>query len=42
LGARFAVEAARSEDLRDLFAELAIALERLLDVLANGGGQSCL
>ena len=39
-GAGFTVEAARGENLRDLFAELAIALERALDVLADGGGQA--
>ena len=42
LSARFVVEAARCEDLRDLFAELAVTLESFLDVLANDGGQSCL
>ena len=39
-GAGFVVEAARGEYLRDLFAELAIALERFLDVLADRGGQA--
>jgi hypothetical protein len=42
LSARFVVEAARCENLRDLFAELAIALESFLDILTDRRGQPCL
>ena len=42
LGACFVVEALSRQNLRDLFAELSIALQRFLNVLPDGDGQSCL
>src|SRR5690242_2962156 len=42
LRARFAVETARREDMRDLLAELTVALERGLHVLADGGAEPVL
>ena len=40
LGARRLIESARGQHLRDLFAEVAVALKRALDVLADGRGQA--
>ena len=40
LRARVIIKAPRRKDLRDLFAELAIALKRFLDFAANGGVQA--